>query len=117
MATANPMFRRSKRIGSEPGAGLLVGLPRHQTPSDRVTRHRSIENQHIMKTANSILGTLCVATACLLLGACGTKPFDPDCTAEKAARSTAMKAAVGVGGRGTPKEAIADTIERNRGSE
>lgn len=51
--------------------------------------------------------------ACLLLGACGTQPFDPDCTAEKAARSTAMKATVGVGGRCTPKEALSDTIERN----
>jgi hypothetical protein len=37
----------------------------------------------------------------------------PDCTAEKAARGTAMKATVGVGGRCTPKEEVSDTIERN----
>ena len=34
--------------------------------------------------------------------------LDPDCTAEKAAKSTAMKATVGVGGRCSPKEAAAD---------
>ncbi len=37
--------------------------------------------------------------------------LDPDCTAEKAAKSTAMKATVGVGGRCTPKEAAADTAK------
>jgi predicted RNA methylase len=70
-----------------------------------------------MRNAHSIVGTSCIAAACLLLGACGTQPFDPDCTAEKAARSTAMKATVGVGGRCTPKEAVADTIERNTGAD
>ena len=34
---------------------------------------------------------------------------DPDCTAEKAAKSTAMKATVGVGGRCSPAEAAKDT--------
>jgi hypothetical protein len=34
--------------------------------------------------------------------------LDPDCTAEKAAKSTAMKATVGFGGRCSPKEAAAD---------
>jgi hypothetical protein len=70
-----------------------------------------------METASSIRRTSCIAAASLLLGACGTQPFDPDCTAEKAARSTAMKATVGVGGRCTPKEAVADSIERNKGGE
>jgi hypothetical protein len=53
-------------------------------------------------------------TAMFLLGAsaCGTQPFDPDCTAEKAARSTAMKATVDVGGRCTPAEAASDTAKR-----
>lgn len=37
--------------------------------------------------------------------------LDPDCTAEKAAKSTAMKATVGVGGRCSPKEAAADTAK------
>jgi uncharacterized lipoprotein YajG len=66
-----------------------------------------------MKTASAIRRTSFIAAACLLLAACGTQPFDPDCTAEKAARSTAMKATVGVGGRCTPKEAVSDTIERH----
>jgi hypothetical protein len=35
---------------------------------------------------------------------------DPDCTAEKAVKSAAMKATVGVGGRCDPKEAAADTM-------
>lgn len=34
---------------------------------------------------------------------------DPDCTAEKAARSAAMKATVGVSGRCSPAEAAKDT--------
>ncbi|PSU32014.1 hypothetical protein [Photobacterium lutimaris] len=34
---------------------------------------------------------------------------DPDCTAEKAAKSTASKMTVGVSGRCTPKEAAKDT--------
>ena len=37
--------------------------------------------------------------------------LDPDCTAEKAAKNTAMKATVGVGGRCSPKEAAADTTK------
>ncbi len=35
--------------------------------------------------------------------------LDPDCDAEKAAKATATKAVVGVGGRCTPKEALKDT--------
>jgi hypothetical protein len=42
-------------------------------------------------------------------------PLDPDCTAEKAARSAATKATVGVGGRCDPKEAAADTAKRTTG--
>ena len=38
-------------------------------------------------------------------------PRDPDCTAEKAAKSTAMKATVGVGGRCSPAEAAKDTTK------
>jgi hypothetical protein len=34
--------------------------------------------------------------------------LDPDCDVEKAAKSTAMKATVGVGGRCSPKEAATD---------
>ena len=42
-------------------------------------------------------------------------PLDPDCTAEKAAKSATMKATVGVGGRCSPKEAAADTAKRATG--
>lgn len=34
--------------------------------------------------------------------------LDPDCDVEKAAKSSAMKATVGVGGRCSPKEAATD---------
>lgn len=43
--------------------------------------------------------------------------LNPDCTAEKAAKSTAMKATVGVGGRCSPKEAVADTAKDTVGIE
>jgi hypothetical protein len=42
-------------------------------------------------------------------------PLDPDCTAQKAAKSATMKATVGVGGRCSPKEAAADTAKRKTG--
>ena len=38
-------------------------------------------------------------------------PLDPDCTAEKAAKSAAAKATVGVGGRCDPKEALSDSAK------
>jgi hypothetical protein len=38
-------------------------------------------------------------------------PLDPDCTAERAAKSAAAKATVGVGGRCSPKEAAADSAK------
>jgi len=42
-------------------------------------------------------------------------PLDPDCTVKKAAKSTAMKATVGVGGRCDAKEAAADTAKGSVG--
>jgi uncharacterized low-complexity protein len=48
-------------------------------------------------------------------GAAGAGVHDPDCTAEKAAKSAAMKSTVGVGGRCSPKEAAADTAKRKTG--
>jgi hypothetical protein len=63
---------------------------------------------------SSPLIALCVLS---FVGGCGSQPFDPDCTAEKAARSTAMKATVGVGGRCTPAEAASDTAKRAAGVE
>jgi len=38
-------------------------------------------------------------------------PLDPDCTAEKAAKSAAAKATVGVGGRCSPAEAAKDSAK------
>ena len=43
--------------------------------------------------------------------------LNPDCTVEKAAKSSAMKATVGVGGRCSPKEAAADTAKDTVGIE
>ena len=62
-----------------------------------------------MKTTslNWIVGALLAATAAV--AAAG--PLDPDCTAEKAAKSAATKATVGVGGRCDPKEAAHDTAK------
>jgi hypothetical protein len=38
-------------------------------------------------------------------------PLDPDCTVEKAAKSAAAKATIGVGGRCDPKEALTDSAK------
>lgn len=48
-------------------------------------------------------------------GIAGAGALDPDCTAEKAAKSTAMKSTVGVGGRCSPAEAAKDTAKRATG--
>ena len=62
--------------------------------------------------------SLCLGLTLMLSG-----PFvaadllNPDCTAEKAAKSTAMKATVGVGGRCSPAEAAADSAKRAVGVE
>jgi len=52
-------------------------------------------------------------SACTQLAFAG--PLDPDCTPEKAAKSAATKAAVGVGGRCDAKEAATDTAKRTAG--
>ena len=44
-------------------------------------------------------------------------PLDPECTPEKAAKSAATKATVGVGGRCDAKEAATDTAKRTAGVE
>ena len=56
---------------------------------------------------NWIAGVLLAATAAVA----SAGPLDPDCTAEKAAKSAAAKATVGVGGRCDPKEAVSDTAK------
>jgi hypothetical protein len=59
----------------------------------------------------------CVAGSLLFLAtaAASAGPLDPDCTAEKAAKSAAAKATVGVGGRCDPKEAAHDTAKEATG--
>lgn len=43
--------------------------------------------------------------------------LDPDCTAEKAAKSAAAKATLGVGGRCSPAEAAKDSAKKAAGIE
>jgi hypothetical protein len=43
--------------------------------------------------------------------------IDPDCTPEKAAKSAAMKATIGVDGRCKPKETIKDSTKRAVGAD
>jgi hypothetical protein len=63
----------------------------------------------MFKSIKSHLG-LGLAMA-LAVTAVSAGPLDPDCTAEKAAKSAAAKATIGVGGRCDPKEAIHDTAK------
>ena len=63
-----------------------------------------------MKTATALGLILSIAA-----GAAGAGALDPDCTAEKAAKSAAMKSTVGVGGRCSPAEAAKDTAKRAPG--
>jgi hypothetical protein len=58
-------------------------------------------------TLNWIACALLAATA----AAASAGPLDPDCTAEKAAKSAVAKATIGVGGRCDPKEALTDSAK------
>jgi hypothetical protein len=44
-------------------------------------------------------------------------PLDPDCTAEKAAKSAVAKSTIGVGGRCSPEEVAKDSAKRAAGIE
>lgn len=59
---------------------------------------------------NLVAKTIMVLAASLAVPAAMAGPLDPDCTAEKAAKSAAMKNTVGVGGRCKPGETVKDTI-------
>jgi hypothetical protein len=61
--------------------------------------------------------TVLLFSTLIALSNASAGPLDPDCTAEKAAKSAAMKATVGVGGRCSPKEAVTDTVKRETGIE
>ena len=58
-------------------------------------------------TSNWVAGALLAATAAVA----SAGPLDPDCTAEKAAKSAVAKATVGVGGRCDAKEALTDSAK------
>ena len=58
-------------------------------------------------TLNWSLGAVLAA----MTAAAGAGPLDPDCTVEKAAKSAAAKATIGVGGRCDAKEALSDTAK------
>jgi hypothetical protein len=57
----------------------------------------------------------CGLTLALISSTALADPLDPECTPEKAVKSAAAKAAVGVGGRCDPKEAASDTAKRAAG--
>ena len=61
-----------------------------------------------MKTI--IQNTLVLSITLLISTTVFGGPLNPECSAKKAAKSTAMKATVGVGGRCKPAEAAKDTI-------
>ena len=62
----------------------------------------------IVKISAMTLVTVVVlmSSACAFAG-----PLDPDCTAEKAAKSATVKATVGIGGRCSPGEAVKDSAK------
>jgi hypothetical protein len=67
-----------------------------------------------MKTARILLAGLMLT--CLLANASAIAGvLDPDCTPEKAAKSAAAKATVGVGGRCKPGETVKDSTKKAAG--
>ena len=65
----------------------------------------------------TLVVALFAASTLLSVGSTAAGPLDPDCTAEKAAKSAAAKATVGVGGRCSPAEAAKDTGKKIAGVE
>jgi hypothetical protein len=61
--------------------------------------------------------TLLACAAILQTGVALAGVVNPDCTAEKAAKSAATKATVGVGGRCSPAEAAKDSSKKAVGVE
>jgi len=64
-----------------------------------------------------ILLTTCTLGLALLGATAHAGPVDPDCTAEKAAKSAAAKSTVGVGGRCSAGEAAKDSGKKAAGVE
>jgi len=67
---------------------------------------------HAMKR---IVRTIIMLATIIYVPLASAGVFDPDCTAEKAAKSAAAKATVSVGGRCSPAEAAKDTAKRVTG--
>ena len=72
-----------------------------------------------MKTnaIESVLKTMIILAAILYVPLSSAGVLNPDCTAEKAAKSAAAKATVGIGGRCSPAEAAKDTAKKATGIE
>jgi hypothetical protein len=70
-----------------------------------------------MKTnaKKSVLKTMTILAAILYVPLSSAGLLDPDCTAEKAAKSAATKATLGVGGRCSPAEAAKDAAKKATG--
>jgi hypothetical protein len=66
---------------------------------------------------NKIAVTMLTLAAGLYLQLALAGPIDPECTTEKAAKSAATKATVGVGGRCSPAEAAKDQAKGAAGVE
>ena len=74
--------------------------------------------RNIKKLAmKAIAGTIVVLATMAYVPQASAGVLDPDCTAEKAAKSAAAKATVGVGGRCSPAEAAKDTAQKATGIE
>ena len=64
-----------------------------------------------------IAGTIVLLATMMFVHIASAGVLNPDCTASKAAKSAAAKAAIGVGGRCSPAEAAKDTAKKATGIE
>ena len=69
-----------------------------------------------MTTLRNTLGAAFLVSF-VVVGSISAGPLKPDCDVEKAARNTAMKATVGVGGRCDPKDAAKNKAKDAAGIE
>jgi hypothetical protein len=63
-------------------------------------------------TKKSVLKTMISLVAIMYIPLSSAGLLDPNCTAEKAAKSVTAKATVGVGGRCSPAEAAKDSVKK-----
>ncbi|WP_036802438.1 hypothetical protein [Photobacterium profundum] len=69
-----------------------------------------------MNKSSSVMSHLLVMVSFCIGGNVFAGVIDPDCTPEKAMKSTAAKATVGVSGRCSPTEAAKDTATKSVGN-